>query len=276
VEPSARPVRPASPITRSAAPTPQPIAQQPIAPEPSPAPAPPVAAEPLELPAPPAAVTGDLQIIDADPKAVVMNSDSGITESITITEPPAPRQPPASAEINVIVPEPDLIEEISPISKPAIEIRIDSAVAMCGICQSRINVGEEMTSCRECALTFHADCWSENRGCAAYGCPQVGVLEPPDANPVKQLDESEFVDPFPWEFLLLGAGVVSIVAGALAFGVPSALLGVLTIWGGLRKGFRRWPLLAACFTLAVVGLVVGLEFSKFWWLGWKPFEWVMR
>ena len=47
----------------------------------------------------------------------------------------------------------------------------------CGICQSPILGGEEVTDCPACGLPFHADCWVENHGCAAYGCPQVGALE---------------------------------------------------------------------------------------------------
>ncbi len=228
--------------------------------------------------APPGAATPRAE----DPKVVVMNTDSVIMESITLSAPSAP----PSAEVDVVIPdpsptlstavavvsEPEPLEEIAtiaPIAKPDVE----TEVAMCAICQSRITTSEEMTECSECGLTFHADCWTENRGCAAYGCQQVGVLEPPDATPVKQLDESDFVDPFPWEFLLLGASVVSVVAGALAFGIPSALLGLLTIFGALRKGLRRWPLLLGCLVLAGTGIVVGLEFSKFWWLGWKPFDW---
>jgi hypothetical protein len=229
------------------------------------------AAPPMEViaTAPPAAMTPPAE----DPKVIVMNTDSVIMESITVTAPSAP----PTAEIDVTIPEPSptlstalaVVEELAPLSK--VEIGVE--VAMCAICQSHINTGEEMTECAECGLTFHADCWTENRGCAAYGCTQVGVLEPPSTTPVKQLDESEYADPFPWEYLLLGASVVSVVAGALAFGIPSALLGLLTIFGAMRKGLRRWPLLIGCLALAGTGMIVGLEFSKFWWLGWKPFDW---
>jgi pSer/pThr/pTyr-binding forkhead associated (FHA) protein len=292
VQPSVRPVRPASPLA---------------------GPALTVVVEPLELPEPtlearlratlpkipppvtePApAVVETLEPIDADPQAVVMKSDSGITESITATAPPvpvvAPPEAPVSATVDVVIPEvaPTLsgaVEEVAAVvasgdvesakAQAAAEAVVETEVGMCAICQSRILLGEEMTGCPECGLTFHADCWTENRGCAAYGCAQVGVLEPPDATPVKQVDESEFVDPFPWEFLLLGASVISVVAGALAFGALSAALGLATIWVGIRKGLRRWPLLAASCAMCVFGVVVGLEFSKFWWLGWKPFEWL--
>lgn len=63
--------------------------------------------------------------------------------------------------------------------------------ALCSICQSFITDGEEIVTCPECDLPFHAECWQENMGCAAYGCPQVNVLKkqpdlrisrPPDAS----------------------------------------------------------------------------------------------
>ena len=149
-------------------------------------------------------------------------------------------------------------------------------LAMCGICQSAIGADEPMKLCAECGLTYHADCWAENRGCASYGCSQVGALEPPGTTAVKDVDVAELIEPFPWEFLLLGASVVALVAGALAFGLPSGLLGVFTLWVGVRRRLKRWPMLAACGALCLVGLVVGLEFSKFWWLGFKPFEWIAR
>ncbi|MDB5333913.1 MAG: hypothetical protein JWP03_5064 [Phycisphaerales bacterium] len=47
----------------------------------------------------------------------------------------------------------------------------------CGVCHSAISIFEETTECPSCGLTFHSDCWAENRGCSAYGCPQVGALE---------------------------------------------------------------------------------------------------
>ncbi|MDB5173884.1 MAG: hypothetical protein JWN51_2657 [Phycisphaerales bacterium] len=48
---------------------------------------------------------------------------------------------------------------------------------MCGVCHSTISIFEETAECPSCGLPFHTDCWAENRGCSAYGCPQVGALE---------------------------------------------------------------------------------------------------
>ncbi len=49
--------------------------------------------------------------------------------------------------------------------------------ALCSICQSPIDDGEDILACPECHLPFHAECWQENMGCAAYGCPQVNALK---------------------------------------------------------------------------------------------------
>ena len=47
---------------------------------------------------------------------------------------------------------------------------------ICGVCHSAIASSDAMTPCPSCGLKFHEDCWIENRGCAAYGCSQVGIL----------------------------------------------------------------------------------------------------
>lgn len=50
---------------------------------------------------------------------------------------------------------------------------------ICGACQSPIGTLEPTTTCPDCGVAFHADCWTENRGCSSYGCKQVGILAPP-------------------------------------------------------------------------------------------------
>ncbi|MEY2409052.1 MAG: hypothetical protein QOF48_1722 [Verrucomicrobiota bacterium] len=50
----------------------------------------------------------------------------------------------------------------------------------CAICQSPLSAEEQRHACPDCASTYHADCWEENRGCAVYGCPQVPQTEKQD------------------------------------------------------------------------------------------------
>jgi len=48
--------------------------------------------------------------------------------------------------------------------------------AVCDICRDPIDTGVPTTECSSCGKRYHTDCWIENHGCAAYGCPQVGVV----------------------------------------------------------------------------------------------------
>ncbi|HZK81697.1 MAG TPA: RING finger protein, partial [Humisphaera sp.] len=47
----------------------------------------------------------------------------------------------------------------------------------CGVCHAPIAVYDEIAECPSCGLSFHGDCWRENRGCSSYGCDQVGVMD---------------------------------------------------------------------------------------------------
>src|SRR4051812_746616 len=51
----------------------------------------------------------------------------------------------------------------------------------CGICHTLMDTVAATTTCPECGLLFHADCWQANWGCSAYGCSQVNALRPQDA-----------------------------------------------------------------------------------------------
>jgi FHA domain len=61
--------------------------------------------------------------------------------------------------------------------KKTTEKRAPKADPQCGVCHTPISMFEETVHCPSCRLPFHSDCWAENRGCSAYGCPQVGALE---------------------------------------------------------------------------------------------------
>lgn len=53
----------------------------------------------------------------------------------------------------------------------------DVELSICSICQSPIERAEATHGCPSCGLLFHEECWKENRGCAAYGCAQVGIAD---------------------------------------------------------------------------------------------------
>lgn len=221
-----------------------------------------------------------------------------VSETVTrpaAAAPPAaqPAAPPpvlsAPAPVTAVPPpaRPDRVTA----AKPAPAARPARA---CGICQTGIGPDEATTSCPSCGLTFHADCWVENRGCAAYGCPQVGALEPKkrsasaagadrdetddgieDADPQRLAeieDEAQKLSqkpPMPWEHLVLAASVGCLLLSTLTFGAPSLLLGVGTmVYLSRTPGVMRKTgvLLLATF-LAFVGFVGGLALSWFWWIG---------
>jgi hypothetical protein len=52
-----------------------------------------------------------------------------------------------------------------------------SRVAGCAICMSEIDDGERANECSGCHARYHYDCWTENGGCAVYGCSQVPKTE---------------------------------------------------------------------------------------------------
>ena len=52
-----------------------------------------------------------------------------------------------------------------------------SAGGLCPICQVPIQPGESTTQCPDCKTLYHAECWTENKGCGVYGCPQVPPTE---------------------------------------------------------------------------------------------------
>jgi len=164
----------------------------------------------------------------------------------------------------------------------------------CGVCQSAIGVFEDQASCPTCGLVFHADCWTENYGCSAYGCPQVNALAPPGEHnhshngaahghsadtdgsnattefPVADDSESGKPARFPWEFLLLAGSVFSALVGALTFGLPSLALAGGTVTyiarthgnGGAHRGI---VMLSA--GLALLGVIAGIPVSWFLYFG---------
>jgi hypothetical protein len=141
----------------------------------------------------------------------------------------------------------------------------------CAVCHSHIVAGEEMITCPDCAMTFHAECWQENLGCSSYGCPQVNCLQPrPAAAPVGGLlGEAETVEPPAnnnrWELILLAASVVGSVLGALLFGGLSALVALASLLVLLLKKPNRAGLLLASIVICLVGIAGGLLLSDFYY-----------
>jgi hypothetical protein len=66
---------------------------------------------------------------------------------------------------------------LAALAKPPADPETPQKQTACGICHAPIAMSDEVKSCPGCNLSFHAECWIENRGCSSYGCTEVGVLD---------------------------------------------------------------------------------------------------
>lgn len=148
---------------------------------------------------------------------------------------------------------------------------------VCSVCQSPLLAGESITECPECGLTFHAECWQENMGCSAYGCRQVGILDPEaqahvvqEVDPEAQAAEAAILAAHeqprtPWEFLLLALSLLSLAIGAPTFGIPSLIVGIKAIhYLHNRPDCHKWAIVI-CVILSGIGFFAGAPAGWFWW-----------
>jgi hypothetical protein len=61
-------------------------------------------------------------------------------------------------------------------SQPA-DVTNEPSRLLCAICQSPLQATDEKSACPTCQAEYHADCWTENGGCAIYGCAAVPQVE---------------------------------------------------------------------------------------------------
>lgn len=143
----------------------------------------------------------------------------------------------------------------------------------CGACQSPIGPKEKKSSCPECGVAFHANCWIENRGCSSYGCRQVGILDTTPGTKaatevLPQATEHPVGNPrqVQWSYLLLPASGIAGLAGMFAFGVPSLALLVGLILHGMRPCNRGGWIIAGSQIVSAIMATAGAAFSTYWWL----------
>lgn len=155
---------------------------------------------------------------------------------------------------------------------------------VCGVCHNAITATDTQTVCPSCGLTYHAECWTENLGCASYGCPQVNVLAPVEETPTEvemlEAEPEETTTPpideqdpgFPWEFVFLIVGVVGALLSAVSYGVPSLIgfLGTLIYVLAFQDSKRRRPIAWLAVLLCLIGIAGGIYVSQLFWGGWPP------
>jgi len=58
---------------------------------------------------------------------------------------------------------------------------VEDTLKVCPVCCTEIEKYDSgsLTLCQDCKMTYHKDCWIDNKGCATYGCPSAGSLNPP-------------------------------------------------------------------------------------------------
>jgi hypothetical protein len=64
------------------------------------------------------------------------------------------------------------------------ELNHTDSSALCAICQCPMVPGEPVADCPSCHAAYHTECWTENQGCAVYGCSQVPPTERREATEI--------------------------------------------------------------------------------------------
>lgn len=162
---------------------------------------------------------------------------------------------------------------------------------ICSVCQTVIEDDDLRTTCDDCKLPFHDECWQENLGCSAYGCASVNKLKQGPDIRVGPLTNAALGTPavssaplrarqrfgppppaedndVPWDHLLLAASAIAVLVGFVTCGVPTLLLAGLAVWR-IAVNKRKadpivLPVLALC--MCSVGLLLGLCLSAAFWV----------
>lgn len=96
----------------------------------------------------------------------------------------------------------------------------DAEATTCSICQCAVAHGEQSTRCPTCGVSFHEQCWTENKGCSTYGCAQVNALDDtPTDEPQSEISAmSETPEPVarhvPWLAIGMGTAAVLLIGAA--------------------------------------------------------------
>jgi len=190
-----------------------------------------------------------------------------------------------------------IVEIPNPESIPSIDAPLSAAsdvLEVCSVCQTEIEEEDDRTTCGECGLPFHVECWEENLGCSAYGCKNVNALK---AGPDISLGEltstaSPFGNPgfgtpqtaqsfpgqrpmgmqqqpaqndIPWEYLLLAASALAAMLSIIMCGLPSLAVGIAAVIMPLRNPRIGWMIPGICIAISVLGVLIGGCLSLGFW-----------
>jgi hypothetical protein len=206
----------------------------------------------------------------------------------SIFDAPAPAEPPIEPHIEPrLDDDKEVLKAVGSAVEPPAPPRFNAPAAaepnvLCGACQSEINEGEETTNCPDCGVSFHADCWMENRGCSSYGCKQVGALEPkpadvdgltslelePDSGEAASTTAGPRMEPsVEWDYLILPVALVSSLVGLLTFGIPALLAGAgAYVYRKRARSMSHPQMVLAAIAISCAAAVAGFAISWYWWL----------
>lgn len=151
--------------------------------------------------------------------------------------------------------------------------------SQCGVCHATIEPREESTRCPDCGAVFHVECWTENGGCAVYGCSQVNVLAPairePDAvGAASHVDEEIYSVPqggMSLAYLFLAVSVLAALGGALTFGATAILAAAAALLYLVRaRPKRQRRVVFLSIAVSLTGAVAGVALSYYWWIAGMP------
>jgi hypothetical protein len=77
---------------------------------------------------------------------------------------------------------------------------------------------------------------------------------------------------FPWEPVLLALSFISLALGALAFGIPSAIMLVVVLAFLLVGRSKRKGVVVVALVVTIAGAAAGYVMSMLWWKGQRVWE----
>jgi hypothetical protein len=165
----------------------------------------------------------------------------------------------------------------------AVEGEAEAVQELCSICQTGLEEQDARIVCDACGLPFHRECWQENLGCAAYGCrnvnrlkrgpdislaglsPAAPVYRPPTSYPAFQPAAVPRQD-LPWDYLLLGSSALGCLLSVVTCGLPSLVVGVLSILYASQHAGEDRRVVVFGIILCALGMLFGLGLSALFWL----------
>lgn len=214
------------------------------------------------------------EIARRDPDADVPT----VARALSVAEMPTvrverPRPTPAPMlQTSIVAPPPPTIVAVAALPAVAAPLAPDPirepAAEDCAACHTSIAANEAVHTCPECAATMHHDCWTENRGCATYGCPQVGVLDRDSGEDSAPADDPAPATPANDDPMQCGiAMAVFALASLPLFGAPAVGYAAYQLMGADRTlaGRRR----IVCAAMSGLAGLVGLICSARFWLGMR-------